>query len=83
MGPTDKEIHGAVYALVRSGFLEVGRWVEDEFICADGIADEMLPEIEKHSTATAFSMRIRAGVMAAIEARERAKWIEIRNTDAE
>ncbi len=73
-GPDDEEIHRALNALIRSGYLEVWRIEGEDAIRMHRVTPEMILELQKHSTVADLSLRVRQDVRADVEARWRRKW---------
>ena len=70
-GPTDQEIHRALIGLIRSSILEA--WTVDGVDSSHSLepTDEILAEIQKHSSVTDIELRIQEGVTSALDLRER------------
>jgi hypothetical protein len=70
-GPTDQEIHLALFGLIRSRVLEA--WNVDGADSSHPIepTDEILTEIQKHASVTEIELRIQENVISALDHRER------------
>ncbi|HEY1203999.1 MAG: hypothetical protein ABSH46_15120 [Bryobacteraceae bacterium] len=81
-GPSDEEVHAALFSLIELGVLEVWRVLEnDEEVRIKAPPPEVLAELRRPNAETDVKLHIRAGVIEEVEANERRKWIEIRNTE--
>jgi hypothetical protein len=81
-GPSDEEIHAAIFSLIDSGVLEVWRVLDNgEEVRIEAPPPEVLAEVRKPNAETDVKLHIRPGVIEEVKANERRKWIEIRNTE--
>lgn len=81
-GPSDDEIHAALFSLIESGVLEVWRILDnDAEIRIQAPPPEVIAALKKDSPETDVILQISPGVIEELHASERRKWIEIRDTD--
>ncbi len=81
-GPSDDEVHTALFSLVESGVLEVWRVHGDEETRIETPPPEVIAELRKHSTETEIILQIEPEALEELHANERRRWIEIRNTES-
>ena len=80
-GPSDDEMHAALFSLIDSGVREVWRVSADDEMRLEKPSAETIQQVKKHSTETEVTLEIKNGVVDELRANERRKWIEIRNTE--
>jgi hypothetical protein len=81
-GPTDDELRAALFALIDSGVVEVRRVRGDDEVRLENPSAETIEEVKKDSTETDVTLQIKDGVIEELEANERRKWLEVRDTEA-
>jgi hypothetical protein len=77
-GPTDEEVHLALLALIRSRVLEIWRQEGECSVSRCEPTDDLLVDIQKHTTETNFELRINQDILADLDLRERPRLGESR-----
>ncbi len=75
-GPSDDEIHAALFSLIDSGVLEIWIIRGDDEIRLEEPSAKTIEDVKKDSTETDVTLEIRDGVIEDLEASGRLTWIE-------